>query len=180
MNDRDLYNLTTNFDGYRKQMGIEYQNILRDNLTGARCIVGKQQTAEHRVSYFFCFQGTELKFNDIVTDILFSKSVVPYENTNPEIKVHLGFLTQYMSIREKILRHIGYFFFCADSLDALTFIFTGHSLGAALATLAILDFQYNFSRKQELLFSFSGVGFGSPRVGNVAFRDSFNSRVESF
>ena len=49
---------------------------------------------------------------------------------------------------------------------------TGHSLGGALATLCALDVQYNFPDKQVSCYT-----FGSPKVGNSYFKDSFNKRV---
>lgn len=56
-------------------------------------------------------------------------------------------------------------------------IVTGHSLGGALATLCALDLQFNFfSAEPERIVLYS---FGSPRVGNSAFRQSFNRRVSN-
>lgn len=49
--------------------------------------------------------------------------------------------------------------------------FTGHSLGGALATLAILDF------KLTNVASGSAYTFGSPRVGNPAFASGYNRYI---
>ncbi|GAB2270919.1 Dolichyl-diphosphooligosaccharide-protein glycosyltransferase subunit dad1 [Dionaea muscipula] len=54
--------------------------------------------------------------------------------------------------------------------EQLSFTFTGHSLGAALATLAAYDIKTTF--KQAPLVTV--ISFGGPRVGNISFR----SRLE--
>lgn len=45
----------------------------------------------------------------------------------------------------------------------------GHSLGAALTTLALPDIEANLKRKVSALYT-----YGSPRVGNDAFVKAFN------
>jgi triacylglycerol lipase len=177
----DLYNLTTNFKGYRNIYEVDYFDVLENNITGAYCDIGSQQASKYRKVFYFCFKGTEIAVNDILTDLLFVKSVVPYSGTNPQIKVHSGFLNQYLSIRLKFLETIRNIFNSADCLDVFSFVFVGHSLGAALSTLAILDFQYNFPEdSQSNIFNFFGAGFGSPKVGNKSFVESFNKRINDF
>lgn len=75
--------------------------------------------------------------------------------------VHTGFNITYQSIKEEL-------FFYLDDLSLPLFV-TGHSLGAALATLLtaeIMD-RSNFD---------SCYTFGSPRVGDAAFANAFNDR----
>lgn len=48
----------------------------------------------------------------------------------------------------------------------------GHSYGAALAVLCAVDLEYNFPRKDYEVFL-----FGCPRIGNRAFKKSYNKRV---
>lgn len=53
--------------------------------------------------------------------------------------------------------------------------FTGHSLGAALATLASLDvIESNLFAPDEVLV----IHFGGPRVGNAAFSNYYNRIVK--
>ncbi|KAJ1901849.1 hypothetical protein LPJ66_000460 [Kickxella alabastrina] len=89
-------------------------------------------------------------------------------------RVHTGFLLSYLSARPHIIKalersaHLGY-----------TVRFVGHSLGAAQAALAYVD--YRMMRPNALAGSGSGldaaalVTFGSPRVGNAQFSRLLNS-----
>ena len=72
-------------------------------------------------------------------------------------KVHNGFKKAYISIREELFEHI--------KDNALPVFITGHSLGAALATLAASELYRNKHFD-------SCYAFGSPRIGNPEFIDS--------
>ncbi len=93
------------------------------------------------------FRGTEPTLQDFVTDIGTTPLV------SDQINVHRGFMQALDSVWAEI----------ADELTRLTcpVYYTGHSLGAALATLAAAR------RTPRALYT-----FGSPRVGNQAFVDS--------
>lgn len=75
-------------------------------------------------------------------------------------RVHTGFLRLYNQLTNQVRRTANQF------NSALPCFVTGHSLGGALATLAIADLaQTNRSLKDQLqLYS-----YGAPRVGNVPF-----------
>lgn len=79
------------------------------------------------------------------------------------IKVHKGFYRSYLKAREVILHSI------ANDENIVVY---GQSLGAAIATLAAIDIQYNFPEKNV-----SCMTTGSPRVGNQEFVNSYNRRV---
>jgi predicted lipase len=105
-----------------------------------------------------------------------AKKTIPYANMNSDIEVHDGFVKQYHTIREdvhKILaEHIG--------KGIKEVIGVGHSLGAAIAQLMILDFQYNYRANNHfgiMLEDIACINFGSPRVGNKNFVKSYNGRV---
>ncbi len=85
--------------------------------------------------------------------------------TNP-VKMHSGFVSAYLSVRDDIHKHI-------QEHAAKRYRVTGHSLGAALATLCAVDLQYNFGDR----ITIEAYTFGSPRVGNPAFVESFSRRV---
>jgi hypothetical protein len=95
------------------------------------------------------FRGTE-GFLDVIENLRTISEPLPGGGT---ARVHTGFEDQYLSVRadvERALEHV------SDPL-----FITGHSLGAALATLAAAG------RKVQGVYT-----FGSPRVGNQAFVDS--------
>ncbi|GAB4384667.1 MAG: lipase family protein [Elainellaceae cyanobacterium] len=95
------------------------------------------------------------------------EQVYPYAGESSSgAKMHSGFSAAYMSVRKQIHEYL-------STHDAATVTTTGHSLGGALATLCAVDVQYNFADKVAI----DVYTFGSPRVGNDGFRDSFNRRV---
>ena len=96
----------------------------------------------------------------------FWKTEVPYNNYSSKIRVHSGFISTYKSqnVRGKIHKIVS---------DRIKKIYvTGHSYGAALAILCAVDLEYNFPDK-----SYEVVVFGCPRVGNSAFKKSYNLRI---
>lgn len=106
----------------------------------------------------FAFRGTELKLDDIKTDLDFLKEETSHG------KVHSGFLSAYEDIKSKIKTDY-------DMLSSgRNVYFTGHSLGAALSTLAIDD----IGKESDSLYT-----FGSPRVGCSNFVKQFNSRFKN-
>ena len=94
--------------------------------------------------------------------------VYPDEYGEPSrpVKMHQGFINAYLSVRDEIHEH-------AQQSETTQYRITGHSLGGAIATLCAIDLQYNFGQN----ISVEAYTFGSPRVGNDAFSDSYNRRV---
>ena len=111
------------------------------------------------------FRGTD-SLKNWIADFAFWKKTVPYDNTASKIRVHTGFLAAYKSagVRDVILQAV------TDDIHYVRV--TGHSMGAALSVLCAVDIEYNYPDK-----NIEAVLFGCPRVGNGAFRDSYNKRV---
>ena len=166
MNNKDFWYLCRDWEKYKDEYGIKDLKVIESKLTGAYCNIGRTTDGDIIVR----FKGTELKINDIITDLLFKKMVIPYNNMiGSKVKVHLGFITQYLSIQKELLDYI------SNNKDYELIYFIGHSLGGALATLCILDMRFNFN-----LIGAVGIIFGSPKVGNKHFRNSFIKRVLDF
>jgi triacylglycerol lipase len=80
-------------------------------------------------------------------------------------KIHDGFLQSYNLFRDEIRETL-------EKTDPGSKLFiAGHSLGAALATIALPDIGARMKRKQIALYT-----FGAPRIGDNAFVTAFNSR----
>lgn len=109
------------------------------------------------------FRGTDSKINWI-SNFCFEKKIIPYGNSDSNIRVHRGFLENYKSIRQTIHKMIPH--------NSCKITVTGHSLGAALAVLCAIDLQYNFENHDIEVYL-----FGCPRVGNAAFAKSYNKRI---
>ena len=81
----------------------------------------------------------------------------------PDCLVHYGFQTMWDSFKDEMLDDI---FTLISMYPTASIGVTGHSLGAALATLAAYDAKVRFSTVDAYLYN-----TGSPRVGNSAFYD---------
>lgn len=121
------------------------------------------------------FRGSD-QVKDWVRNLKARQLIIPYMSertdraTPPKDMVHTGFLEAYLVVREMVLEitrlHMNEF---------KRIIFTGHSLGGAIATLAAVDFVYHNRDQQEKV---NCVTFGSPRVGNRVFAQGFYRLVK--
>jgi hypothetical protein len=78
-------------------------------------------------------------------------------------EVHSGFLRAYEKVAEKL-----YAFLAKHSASSRQTVFTGHSLGAALATIAFYD-----CKKSNFVDEAFAHVFGCPRVGDSNFAKDF-------
>jgi len=104
------------------------------------------------------FRGTEpKKIGDVITDIRV------YKDSTKEGKVHAGFQEAYEAVAAEI----------ENSLikDEWPLYITGHSLGAALATVAT----QNLELKLKKLMISACYTFGSPRVGNRQYEKNIKA-----
>ena len=95
-------------------------------------------------------------FSEFVADIDYSQ--INLENT--DMKVHRGFYKIYKNVRNQIFKHL-------KKYNVNNVFITGHSLGAAIATLISID-MYKYKYNAYV------YGFGSPRVGNMEFAQYIN------
>lgn len=108
------------------------------------------------------FRGT-ISTTNWIADAIASQTRFPY--LQQECYTHRGFTDIYTSARSQIISRL------ALMPSNKTLYVTGHSLGAALATLCAMDVAVN-SSFAPLLFT-----FGSPRVGDPAFAQAFTQYV---
>lgn len=107
------------------------------------------------------FRGTESnKPEDLLTDALATSEV--WDPKNPgHGKVHRGFKQVYALIAEDVRGKLAQF--------GGRLLVTGHSLGAGLATVAAADLA---GRPRAAGATFALITFGSPRVGDKAFKQA--------
>lgn len=132
---------------------------------------GTQSFVAHNENFaIICFRGTEVnKIEDILTDLN-----LPLTAHDGRGLVHTGFKkaldlvwNSAVSDNHNMLKHLN--IICSEN-PGLTLWFAGHSLGAALATLAA-----ERAPKAHGLYT-----FGSPRVGNHDFADDYTTATYRF
>jgi triacylglycerol lipase len=118
-------------------------------------------------TFLLAFRGSEeTGIADWINDLKFLPAGFTYgEKDNTAIKVHSGFIRAYDSVREAMFK-------AAKETPHKQIIVTGHSLGAALATLFAVDIKYNLRDKSVSVYT-----FGSPKVGNADFAKFYNKLV---
>jgi type II secretory pathway pseudopilin PulG len=144
--------------------GFKPTAIIKNALTNTFGYVGVQGTIVEVV-----FRGTQSNsLQNWITDISAGKSA-PYPNVTGAT-VHSGFLTAYDVVRTQVRNAVEA---QLKAIKATRVIFTGHSLGAALATLALVDIAPTISVPSFL------YNYGSPRVGNLQFMTYYQSLVST-
>lgn len=131
----------------KKFKSIDVDIIKFFNIQGAQSYLLK-----HNEQYVLSFRGTELKeASDLLADLEAGKNFEISNNGIALGKVHHGFKKELDKLWPEIKKH-------TEGINSLHI--TGHSLGAAMATIAA-------SRLQTKVISL--VTFGSPRVGTKEF-----------
>lgn len=112
---------------------------------------------------YIAFRGTSSS-KDVLTDLKIYQ--VPIFDDNHKIKVHFGFNQQYRSVHD----YISHFLF-TNCNNKKKIVCCGHSLGAGLATICSAHLSTMYSIPVEC------YTFGSPRVGNNAFKEFCNKHI---
>ncbi len=109
------------------------------------------------------FRGTEVsKIEDIKIDAMASKLSVL------DGRVHAGFRVAYESVAKEVEESL------LKMDKELPLYITGHSLGAALATVATQRLEHNPRIRERIAACYT---FGSPRVGNSHYDIEFKSPI---
>ncbi|KAH6586629.1 hypothetical protein BASA50_000341 [Batrachochytrium salamandrivorans] len=126
------------------------------------------------------FRGVNY-LSDWITNIQFTKWPAPWLNdgdvsTNhkrvpfpKDLEVHSGFQSAYLDIRSLMMTSIRT---AQKKYPGFKLVFTGHSLGGALASLATADYVNHESGDTS---NVSVYTYGEPRVGNSQWADWFDS-----
>ncbi len=115
--------------------------------------------AENAKEVFLILRGT-MTSSELLRNLKIRMAPYPYLD---DCRVHEGFLQTYNVFRTKIIDGLG-------ALDARKSLFVaGHSLGAALATLAVPDLAVSTAFTSPVVYTFA-----SPRVGDKSFAESYD------
>ena len=108
------------------------------------------------------FRGTESdEFVDWLTDLKITKEKFHGQ------RCHSGFVNAYKDIRLALTREL------RNVPKSVPVYITGHSLGAALATICAFDF-YKMGRRVDGVYT-----YGSPRVGDRHFRKEYRKHLNN-
>lgn len=118
-------------------------------------------------SFIICFRGTEKEPKDFMADAKVRMKPFPYGERG---KVHRGFLQQYEEINEELIDTLHELYTGSEPIWI-----TGHSLGAALATLAASE----LTCSDDLLGpNVKGLyTIGQPRTGDGEFTFEYAKRM---
>ena len=137
-----------------REGGFDDPTCIGFDRPGAQCFVARRPEGT-----VVCFRGTEVgEWQDLAADA--DIILAPDRDTEQEGRVHRGFLRSLDTIWDDV----------ESTLTGGKIWFTGHSLGAALATLAA-------DRCPEVHPLYT---FGSPRVGDKKFRQGFRANAYRF
>jgi len=116
----------------------------------------------------FSFRGTQINsLSNIITD-LESQFLVDYPNGKGQVAA--GFFDAYQGIRNSVRKAYKEL---TTKFPKLPVSVTGHSLGAALSSMAGLDFAEQYGAK------ISQWSYGSPRIGDETFTKYFHSKMQT-
>ena len=144
-------------------------SIKLDYIVEDKGVLALQGYDSYTQSLFVSFRGS-VNIQNWIDDIQISK-ISPYNDST--ISIGKGFYKAYNYIKPELISNLP---ILADKYNTNNVLIVGHSLGAAMTTLMTYDIVTLFP-KYTISYS---VTFGSPRIGNPAFVDSFNKYATTF
>lgn len=167
LSNKYLWCLTQDYDLYSDV--LKWDEAIEDKEIGIHCTIF-QEANDPTETVYIMFRGTELKWNDIIVDLLFFKKNVRKKKVNQmgrSLQCHWGFYNAVYSIYAKIVA----FLKSKDLLNNKIVIF-GHSAGAAEAK----EFTRRFLSNEAAvcIYDIKVITFGTPRTGNKWYANWFD------
>jgi hypothetical protein len=139
--------------------------MLIESNEGCQCYI----SIFNKNSILCAFRGTENNTADWLSDINIIRRPMDLINLNKNDRplVHWGILRQFRSVEKTITEYIDQEI---KNKNIKNIIYTGHSLGGALATIATQNYGHKYPKLNHIC-----VTFGSPRCGDENFKKRFNN-----
>ena len=162
-----------------------YDGIISNPSTDTEALLLLQREPNATSSYksvYLVFRGTEPSVQDFAADANLFRSSDPCAGAAYGSKVHAGFKHAYLAI-QLVVKATLLKLFAPDGPHGgfERLIISGHSLGAALATLAAKDLavilQKAAKRKLVAMPAISVFTYGSPRVGSATFVEQYDAAL---
>ncbi len=116
--------------------------------------------ASNEESVVVAFRGTTITSSkDVITDFKFFSDPI---DSDRDVKAHRGFIKAYKSVFSSVERKI------KPHLGKKKLYITGHSLGAALASLTTYSITLKYANVKPIQYV-----YGCPPVGDITFAKSF-------
>lgn len=138
---------------------VKLEYVIEEN--GSKAIQGYDTVTN---TIFTAFRGSSNVHNWI--ENIRIRKIAPYNSSS--IKIEKGFYNAYNFVKPQIIENLGVL---KNKYKTKDLLITGHSSGAAMATLMSYDIMTAIQEYNIKYF----INFGSPRVGNKEFVESFNS-----
>jgi len=163
-------NITSDFDGFKDSLEFLYNNY--PNIRLYQFISNLDTDTQVGIflddstnNIYITFRGTNSMI-DVYNDIDIKQICI---DDNNSVFVHEGFYKSFISVYQEILDTI----MLLSKVKDLNFFATGHSLGSVQTTL----FSYMISDNKIINNKIIKlVTFGSPRVGNLSFKNTFEQK----
>lgn len=173
LSDNSVVEVIDNLLIYEKQKSENGFNVVKIIPLGF--IAKKNNSTPLLPDYYICFRGTETA-KEWEDNLDFGKTKCSFLNGGE--KVHKGFQTIYTiggggdqtkkSPQDTILMHLKEI----KTTDYRRLYVTGHSLGAALANLCVIDVVVNTDHKGAIMYNYAG-----PAVGDQTFATTFKNNI---
>lgn len=115
---------------------------------------------------YVCFKGTS-SIEDIYTDIEICMTQCKINN---DWMIHKGFLQEYYLLEKKLSNIL-------DNCNQKNIIFTGHSLGGAIAIIASAMYSLGVSKLDKNISCYT---FGCPTIGNKQFTKDYIKIIPNY
>uniref|UniRef100_A0A6B2LE66 Fungal lipase-type domain-containing protein n=1 Tax=Arcella intermedia TaxID=1963864 RepID=A0A6B2LE66_9EUKA len=154
-----------------KGSNITVTSVIYDEGTDTSGFVGYDSSHDELI---VAFRGTvKTSFSNWITDLDFVH-YVPYPTALPKVRVHIGFYRAYLNILGQLSLALRISIIMCPTCNKT--VYSGHSLGGALAAIALMDTIYstNIPQPTPILYT-----FGQPRTGNIEWAKFMQTLTKS-